>query len=148
MIYTDLTKKAMILAYEAHKGQTDMGGIPYVFHPLHLAEQMTDEYTTCIALLHDVIEDSNLTLKQLEQSFPPKVTEAVSVLTRDFDMAYMDYIRLVSENPLAVRVKLADLEHNLDSTRLPEKPDDGNRAAFLRKRYEHAREYLLARSRE
>ncbi len=148
MIYTDLTKKAMTLAYEAHKGQTDMGGIPYVFHPLHLAEQMTDEYTTCIALLHDVIEDSDLTLKQLEQSFPPQVTEAVSVLTRDFDMAYMDYIRLVSENPLAVRVKLADLEHNLDSTRLPEKPDDVNRSVSLRKRYEHAREYLLARSRE
>ena len=53
MIYTHLTNEAMKLAYKAHHGQVDKGGIPYIFHPYHLAEQMPDEYTTCVALLHD-----------------------------------------------------------------------------------------------
>ena len=62
MIYTALTNKAMKLAYTAHHGQTDTGGLPYIFHPFHLAEQMTDEITVCVALLHDVVEDTPVTL--------------------------------------------------------------------------------------
>ena len=62
MIYTKLTKKAMDIAYKAHHGQKDKGGFPYINHPLHLAEQMDDEYSTCVALLHDVVEDSDITL--------------------------------------------------------------------------------------
>ena len=58
MIYTPLTRKAMRIAYEAHHGQFDETGVPYVFHPFHVAEQMTDEITTCMALLHDVVEDT------------------------------------------------------------------------------------------
>ena len=65
MIYTHLTNQAMKLAYEAHHGQVDKGGIPYVFHPFHLAEQMTDETTTVVALLHDIVEDTNYTLEDL-----------------------------------------------------------------------------------
>ena len=57
MIYTALTKKAMRIAFEAHKEQTDKTGIPYIYHPTYLAEQMDDEVTTCVARLHDVIED-------------------------------------------------------------------------------------------
>ena len=65
MIYTDKTKKAMKLCYEAHKDQVDKSGLPYVFHPAHVAEQMTDEATTIVALLHDVVEDTDYTLEDL-----------------------------------------------------------------------------------
>ena len=58
MIYTALTNKALRLAYAAHHGQTDKCGQPYIFHPYHLAEQMPDEISACVALLHDVVEDT------------------------------------------------------------------------------------------
>ena len=70
MIYTELTIKAMNLAYSAHHGQFDKGGVPYIFHPIHLAESMDDEISTCVALLHDTVEDTDVTLEQLAQAFP------------------------------------------------------------------------------
>lgn len=77
MIYTPLTNKALRLAYTAHHGQVDKSGVPYIFHPYHLAEQMTDEITTCVALLHDVVEDTDITFEELAQEFPPAVIEAL-----------------------------------------------------------------------
>ncbi len=65
MIYTELTKKALRLCFEAHKDQLDKSGLPYVFHPFHLAEQMDAEETVCVALLHDVVEDTDYTLEDL-----------------------------------------------------------------------------------
>ena len=65
MLYTPLTKKAMRLSFTAHRDQTDKGGLPYVYHPFHLAEQMTDEYSICVALLHDVVEDTDMTWEEL-----------------------------------------------------------------------------------
>ena len=64
MIYTPLTNKAMRLAYDAHHGQADKSGLPYIFHPYHLAEQMTDEITVCAALLHDVVEDTSVNIEE------------------------------------------------------------------------------------
>lgn len=118
MIYTALTNKAMKLAYTAHHGQTDTGGLPYIFHPFHLAEQMTDEITVCVALLHDVVEDTPVTLEELEKEFPKEVTEAVRLLTHEEGTDYFDYVRAIRENPVAKTVKLADLAHNSDETRL------------------------------
>lgn len=118
MVYTNLTKKAMKIAYEAHHGQTDHGGVPYVFHPFHLAEQMTDEYSTCVALLHDVVEDTSVTLEDLAKEFPKEVIDAVELLTHDSDVPYLDYVRMIKTNPIARTVKLADLTHNSDRTRL------------------------------
>ena len=83
MIYTALTNRAMRIAYEAHAGQVDKCGTPYVFHPYHLAEQMPDEITTCVALLHDVVEDTPVTFEDLEREFPPEVTDALRLLTHD-----------------------------------------------------------------
>ena len=78
MIYTEQTVKALKLCFVAHKEQTDKSGLPYVFHPFHLAEQMKDEATTCVALLHDVVEDSDMTLEGLrEAGFPEEIVEAV-----------------------------------------------------------------------
>ena len=77
MVYTELTNRALRLAYQAHQGQVDKSGVPYIFHPAHLAEQMEDEISCCAALLHDVVEDTSVTLADLEAAFPPEVTEAV-----------------------------------------------------------------------
>ena len=82
MIYTDWTKKAMKLAYEAHHGQVDKGGMPYVFHPFHLAEQMDDEISTVAALLHDVVEDTDWTLEALAaEGFPAEAIKVLQLLT-------------------------------------------------------------------
>ena len=118
MVYTPLTIKAIKIAYKAHEGQYDQSGVPYILHPVHLAEQMTDETTTCIALLHDVLEDTALTLPDLEAEFPREITEAVQLLTHAPSDDYLDYVRRLCENPLARKVKIADLAHNSDETRL------------------------------
>ena len=121
MLYTNLTKKALKISFQAHKNQLDKSGIPYVYHPFHLAEQMDDEYSVCVALLHDVVEDTEMTIDDLtEQGFPPEVTEALLLMTHDDSVPYMDYIKKIKTNSLATKVKLADLEHNSDLTRLDE----------------------------
>ena len=120
MIYTEQTMKAMRLCYHAHHGQTDKAGVPYVFHPIHLAEQMEDELTTVIALLHDVVEDTEYTLDDLrDMGFKAAVLEALRLLTHDPAVPYLDYVAAIRENPAARAVKLADLAHNSDVTRLP-----------------------------
>lgn len=124
MIYTDLTKKALKLSFEAHKNQVDKSGMPYVYHPFHLAEQMDNEYTTVVALLHDVVEDTNYTFDDLiEMNFPSEVIEALKLLTHGKDIDYLDYVRRIKKNEMARKVKLADLLHNSDITRLDEIDD-------------------------
>ena len=118
MVYTPLTIKAMKLAYAAHHGQTDTSGVPYIFHPYHVAEQMADEFTTCVALLHDVVEDTGLTFKELEEQFPKEVLDALRLLTHERETDYFEYVRAIKENPIAKAVKLADIAHNSDETRL------------------------------
>ena len=118
MIYTHLTKLAMTIAYQAHHGQTDHGGMPYIFHPYHLAEQMCDEYTTCAALLHDVVEDTDMTIEELAKVFPKEIIDAVALLTHDDDTDYFDYVTAIKANPIARAVKQADLIHNSDLARL------------------------------
>lgn len=119
MIYTNLTKKAMRIAFEVHNEQVDKSGIPYIYHPTIVAEKMKDEITTCVALLHDVVEDSNMTFAQLkEEGFTKEIIDALRLLTHDEGKPYMDYIRKIKENPVATEVKIADLEHNSDLSRL------------------------------
>lgn len=119
MIYTALTKKAMKLCFLAHRDQTDKSGIPYVFHPIHLAEQMEDEDTTIVALLHDVVEDTAYTIEDLEaMGFPRRVIAAIRLMTHEEGVPYMDYVARIREDPIARAVKLADLAHNSDTTRL------------------------------
>ena len=124
MIYTEKTKKALKLCFEAHKNQTDKSGMPYVFHPFHLAEQMKTEETTIVALLHDVVEDTDYTLDDLDKmGFDKPIIEAIELLTHTDDTEYMDYVRAIKSNPIAKTVKLADLTHNSDLTRLDEITD-------------------------
>ena len=119
MLYTELTKKAMKISFEAHKNQTDKNGMPYIYHPVHLAEQMCDEESICVALLHDVVEDTDVTFEQLEsEGFTKSIIDALKLMTHDDDTPYMDYVRLIKTNSIATTVKLADLRHNSDLTRL------------------------------
>ncbi len=119
MIYTEQTKKALKLCFKAHVHQLDKSGLPYVFHPFHLAEQMKDEFSTVAALLHDVVEDTPYTFSDLESmSFPPEVIAALRLLTHDPAVPYMEYVAQIKQNPIARAVKLADLRHNSDLTRL------------------------------
>lgn len=121
MIYTALTNKAMQIAYNAHHGQFDCNGVPYIFHPYHLAEQMCSEITVCAALLHDVVEDTDITIEQLENIFPKEVTEALKLLTHDDNTDYFEYIRAIKSNPVARAVKMADLLHNSNQSRIVDK---------------------------
>ena len=119
MIYTPKTKMALKLCFAAHKEQTDKSGMPYVFHPFHLAEQMQTEEATIAALLHDVVEDTDYTLQDLAaMGFDPVVIDALALLTHDDATPYMDYVRAIKENPIARAVKIADLKHNSDLSRL------------------------------
>jgi len=119
MIYTKDTKKALKICFDAHKNQTDKSGLPYVFHPFHLAEQMETEETTIVALLHDVVEDTNVTLEDLEgEGFKSEIIEAIALMTHDDKTDYMDYVRAIKNNPIAKAVKLADLKHNSDLSRM------------------------------
>ena len=119
MIYTPNTKKALRLCFEVHKEQTDKSGLPYVFHPFHLAEQMADEDTTVVALLHDVVEDGDCTLDDLRaMGFEETILEALALLTHDESVPYLQYVAAIREHPVARAVKLADLRHNSDLTRL------------------------------
>ena len=142
MLYTPMTKKALCLCFEAHKEQKDKSGLPYVFHPFHLAEQMETEETTVVALLHDVVEDTSYTLADLgAMGFPKAVLDALALLTHDPSVDYMDYVRAIKANPIARTVKLADLRHNSDLTRL----DTVDEKALARvEKYQKARILLEA----
>ena len=133
----------MRIAYTAHHGQTDQSGQPYIFHPYHIAEQMKDEITVCTALLHDVVEDTPVTLEELENEFPAEITEALRLLTHEEGTDYYEYVRAIRKNPVAKAVKLADIEHNSDESRLNGcKNVTDDVLAFWREKYARAREIL------
>lgn len=127
MIFTKQTKAAMDICYSAHKNQLDKGGMPYVFHPYRIAEQMQTEDEVTVALLHDVVEDSNITIEDLRsKKFPLDVILAVSVLTREQGAPYFEYIAKLNKNELARKVKIADLKDNMDLSRL-DKPTENDK---------------------
>lgn len=141
MIYTPKTKAALKLCYMAHKDQVDKAGLPYVFHPFHLAEQMLDEDTTVVALLHDVLEDTEITLDEMrEAGYGEDILEALQLLCHEDGVPYMEYIKRLRENRLARIVKLADLQHNSDLSRLDVTDE---RAAARREKYMAAMQLLM-----
>ena len=119
MIYTEKVKKALEIAFDAHKDQVDKAGLPYIYHPFYLATQMETEDSIIVALLHDVVEDSHYTFEEIENyGFSPRVMSALRLLTHEDSEDYIAYIHRVKENELARIVKLADLKHNSDESRL------------------------------
>jgi (p)ppGpp synthase/HD superfamily hydrolase len=121
MIYTEQTKKAIKIMFKMHQNQVDKANTPYVFHPWHVAENQKDETRTIVALLHDVVEDTDMTLEDIKnEGFSDEVVEALSLLTHQKDVSYYDYIVKIGTNPIAIDVKIADLKHNSDLSRLTE----------------------------
>lgn len=115
-----LLNRAVELAFRAHAGQTDRYGAPYLLHPLRVMSRMGTDRERVIAVLHDTVEDTGLTLDDLRQEgFPEGIVRGVDALTRRAGESYDEYIRRLGTNPEAVRVKLADLEDNLDLRRYP-----------------------------
>ena len=139
MINTKLTRKAMIIAYNAHQKQFDRAGVPYIFHPIHLAEQMDSETECVVALLHDVIEDTSVTFEDLEKEFPSEVIEILKLLTRDKKTDYMDYIEKIKSNSIATKVKIIDIQHNSDESRLDKVTEED---ILRRDKYKKALEIL------
>ena len=139
MINTKLTRLASKIAYKAHEGQTDKAGVPYIFHPIHIAEQMDSEESCVVALLHDVIEDSDITLEILSKYFNDDIITALRVLTKKENDDYLMYIKRVKTNKLATKVKIKDLEHNRDLRRLDEVTDKDRKRSL---KYWEAIRYL------
>lgn len=111
-------EKALMIAVQAHSGQTDKQGKPYILHPLAVASQLDSLELKTIALLHDAIEDSWVSKEfLLENGIPEELVEVIALLTKPKDMPYEDYLRRVKTNPMALAVKKADLAHNTSSER-------------------------------
>jgi guanosine-3',5'-bis(diphosphate) 3'-pyrophosphohydrolase len=114
-----LLEKAIRIAVEAHAGQVDKAGRPYILHPLTLMMQMESDEARIVAVLHDVIEDTDVTAADLAAAgFPDAVLAALALLTHRKGVPYEEYIQQIKRDPLATQVKLADLAHNLDIRRL------------------------------
>jgi len=112
-------EKALAIALKAHKGQVDKSGQPYILHPIRMMIQLQETKAKVVALLHDVIEDSDITPNKLRrEGFDSEIIEAVVCLTKKTKEDYIEYIWRVKKNHLARIVKLADLKDNLDASRL------------------------------
>lgn len=112
-------EKAIQIAVKHHEGQKDKGGKPYILHPLYVMSKVNTETEKIVAILHDVVEDSNYTTEDLiNDGFSNEIIEALTLLTHNKSEDYFDYIYKIKQNKLAKTIKLEDLKHNLDITRL------------------------------
>ena len=137
-----LEELAFEIAKEAHAGQTDKAGLDYILHPLQVAAEMTTDEEKAVALLHDIIEDTDVTANELlAKGLPDNVVEAVKALTKKHNQNYAAYMAGVKKNRLATAVKLADLKHNSDLSRLEKiTQKDRERAEKYRKAIEYLSE--------
>jgi len=135
-------ERAIEIAATAHTGQLDKSGQPYILHPLRVMLAVNSEHERMAAVLHDVVEDSEITYDDLiSEGFPEEVVEAVRVLTRAKGASRIDAARKAVQNPIARVVKLADVADNSDLSRIPN-PTEKDHARL--KEYEQVREILLA----
>jgi len=138
---TPTLEDAIVLAAQAHRGQVDKGGQPYILHVLRVMLRQEDETARIVAVLHDVLEDTPVTLADLQAAgYDDQLCEAVDCLTRRTEETYEEMIERVATNPLARQVKLADLADNLDPKR--QVPVE-SAVADRRARYAAARARLL-----
>lgn len=111
--------KAIQIATHAHKGQVDKGGHDYINHPLRVSQSMETEEQKIVAVLHDTVEDTDITLEYLkEEGFSDKIVEGVRCMTRNEGESWSKYIEKVKGNKIALRVKIGDLRDNLNLTRV------------------------------
>lgn len=114
----------MEFASEKHKGQVDRAGQPYIGHPKAVSKMVKGEDEKIVALLHDTVEDTDATIEEIRSKFGDRIADAVNFLTHRPGVPYMDYVKGIKGNALARKVKLADLTHNMDLSRLPEVTDE------------------------
>jgi (p)ppGpp synthase/HD superfamily hydrolase len=115
----DLLEKAVSIAVEAHRGQRDRTGAPYILHPMRVMASVDCDIEKIVAILHDVVEDTDWTFERLaEEGFPADVIEALNCVTKREGEEYDDFVKRSASNKIARKVKLADLEHNMDARRL------------------------------
>ena len=117
--FETLLDLAIAIANQAHAGQLDKAGKPYISHPLTVMAQMDTLESKIVAVLHDAIEDSDLTIEGLvKQGFPEFITDAIAAITKLDGEQYEDYIMRVKSNAIARKVKIADVTHNMDMSRI------------------------------
>lgn len=115
----NLLEKALAIATKAHEGQKDKAGAPYIFHPVRVSNRCRTDEEKIVTLLHDVIEDTNVTASYLlAEGFPSTIVEAILSVTRNENESYDDFILRSKQNPIGRQVKIHDLEDNMDITRL------------------------------
>lgn len=133
--------KAFFIMLKAHRGQKDKAGEIYIFHPINVALISKGYKTKIVALLHDVVEDSDITIEELSKYFDDDVVSAIDCVTKKKGQSYQDYLEVVKNNELSRKVKIADLTHNIDLSRLnniTEKDID------RKNKYLKAKEFLLS----
>ncbi len=118
-MYNNLVDKAKEIAYQAHKGQTDKAGKPYTEHLEFVAAHVEGEREKCVAYLHDVLEDTDYAPEKIKEIFGQEIFDAVCAMTHRKDEDYFDYVRRAAQNPIAIKVKEADLKNNMMLERLP-----------------------------
>ena len=134
----DLLNRAIVIAARAHDGQFDKARKCYIKHPLRVMQICADKGLSIehqiVAVLHDVVEDTKVTLEDLKRDFPQIVTDAIDALTKRATETRQDYIARVKQNDIAREVKMADLVHNADLTRLSvfTEKDEKRRSQYLR----------------
>jgi (p)ppGpp synthase/HD superfamily hydrolase len=115
----NLVEKSLAIALRAHTGAVDKAGCAYILHPLRMMAKMTTDTEMSVALLHDVIEDSDMTAAELlAEGIPDEVVSAVLCLTKQAEESYQDFVLRAKQNPIARKVKIADIEDNLNVLRI------------------------------
>ena len=131
---------ARLIAKLAHKGQIDKAGNDYFAHPEAVAAMLDAPEEKVVGYLHDTVEDTDVTLEEIREIFGDQIADAVALMTHADGVPYMDYVKEVGKNPLARKVKLADLTHNMDIRRIPHpRPKDYDR---IERKYKPAYAYL------
>ena len=137
---SEMIAAARLIAKLAHKGQKDKAGIDYFTHPEAVAAMLETPEEKVVGYLHDTVEDTDVTVEEIRTVFGDEIADAVALMTHADGVPYMDYAKEIGKNPLARKVKLADLTHNMDISRIPNPTQkDYDR---IEKKYKPAYEYL------
>lgn len=131
---------ARLIAKIAHHGQVDKAGKPYFTHPEKVASLLDKPEEKIVAYLHDTVEDTVVTIEDIREIFGDEIGDAVEAMTHAKDVPYMEYVKALADNPLALKVKLADLTHNMDLSRI-ENPTEKD-LLRVEKKYKPAYEFL------
>ena len=136
----EMIAAARLISKLAHKGQVDKAGIDYFTHPEAVAAMLDTPQEKVVGYLHDTVEDTDVTVEEIREIFGDEIADAVALMTHANGVPYMDYVKEIGKNPLARKVKLADLTHNMDIRRIrnPRQKDYDR----IEKKYKLAYEYL------